>query len=93
MVHTMPKGVDQTDSLKRLKRIEGQIQGIERMVVSQRYCIDILQQITAARRALEQVGLKIMQRHVQGCVADAVRHRQGEEKIRELIETVEQFVK
>ena len=90
----MPQhGVNQTDSLKRLKRIEGQIQGIERMVVSQRYCIDILQQITAARRALEQVGLKIMQRHVQGCVADAVRHRQGEEKIRELIETVEQFVK
>ena len=90
----MPQqGVNQTDSLKRLKRIEGQIQGIERMVVSQRYCIDILQQITAARRALEQVGLKIMQRHVQGCVADAVRHRQGAEKIRELITTVEQFVK
>ena len=89
----MPKGVDQTDSLKRLKRIEGQVQGIERMVVSQRYCIDILQQITAVRRALEQVGLQIMQRHVQGCVAEAVNTKHGEEKIRELITTVEQFVK
>ena len=89
----MPTGIDQTDSLKRLKRIEGQIQGIGRMVTGQRYCIDILQQITAARRALEQVGLHIMQRHVQGCVADAVRAKRGEGKIRELIATVEQFVK
>ena len=89
----MPKGVDQTDSLKRLKRIEGQIIGIERMVTSQRYCIDILQQITAARRALEQVGLQIMQRHVQGCVAAAAKTGQADEKIRELVTTVEQFVR
>ncbi len=90
----MPRhGVDQTDSLKRLKRIAGQIQGIERMVISQRYCIDILQQITAARRALEQVGLQIMQRHVQGCVVEAVKTKQGDEKIRELIAAVERFVR
>ena len=88
----MPKGVDQTDSLKRLKRIAGQIQGIARMVASQRYCIDILQQITAVRRAIEQVGLQIMQRHVRGCVAEAVKTRRGDAKIRELIAIVEQFV-
>ena len=87
------QGVNQTESLKRLKRIQGQLQGIERMIASQRYCIDILQQITAARRALEQVGLQIMQRHVQGCVAEAVKHKRGDEKIRELITTVEQFVR
>ena len=89
----MPKGVDQSDSLKRLQRIKGQIAGIERMIAGQRYCIDILQQITAVRRALEQVGLQIMQRHVQGCVVTAVKNRQGDEKIRELITAVERFVR
>jgi len=88
----VPKGVDQTESLKRLQRIAGQIHGLQRMVQEQRYCIDILQQITAARRALEQVGLQIMQRHVKGCVADAVRTTHGTDKIRELITTIERFV-
>ena len=89
----MQKGVDQTDSVKRLKRIQGQIAGIERMIVGQRYCIDILQQVTAARRALDQVGLHIMRRHAQGCVADAVRHQQGAAKIDEFLSTVERFIR
>ena len=63
------------------------------MIASQRYCIDILQQITAVRRALEQVGLQIMQRHVKGCVAAAANTNQANAKIQELMMTIERFVR
>ncbi len=82
-----------TDHLKRLKKIEGQVKGIQRMVADGRYCIDIVQQITAARRALEQVALGVMRRHVDSCVSDAIRSKDGEKKISELMGTIHQFIK
>ena len=82
-----------TDSLKRLRRIEGQIQGIQRMVGQRRYCIDILQQITAARRALDEVSLGIMRGHINTCVSDAIRHKDGQEKVEELMHAIHRFVK
>ncbi len=82
----------QKDSLKRLRRIAGQITGIERMVSEGRYCIDIIHQITAARRALDQVALGVMRRHVDSCVSDAIRSKQGTAKIEELMATIHQFI-
>lgn len=81
------------DILPRLRRIEGQVRGITKMVEDQRYCIDIIQQLTAARKALDQVSLKIMNRHVNSCVSDAIRKQEGEAKITELMQTITRFVK
>ena len=82
-----------TDSLKRLRRVEGQIKGIQRMVESRRYCIDILQQVTAARRALDEVALRVMRGHIDACVSDAIRHKDGAAKVEELMQTIHRFVK
>jgi DNA-binding FrmR family transcriptional regulator len=79
--------VDDKDALlKRLRRIEGQVRGIASMVEDERYCIDVLTQVAAARTALEQVALKLLEDHVRHCV-------QGGEKTDELIATVERFVR
>ena len=83
----------QQDGLKRLARIEGQIKGIQRMVQEGRYCIDIINQITAVRKALDQVGLVVMRRHVDSCVSEAIRSKHGSAKVSELMHTVHQFIK
>ncbi|MBI3324300.1 MAG: metal-sensitive transcriptional regulator [Candidatus Omnitrophica bacterium] len=83
----------QADTLKRLAKIEGQIKGLQRMVEEGRYCIDIIHQITAVRRALEQVALGVMRRHVDSCVSEAIRSKNGQEKVTELMATIHQFMK
>lgn len=79
--------------LPRLKKIEGQIRGIARMVEGKRYCIDIIQQLTAARKALDQVSLKIMRGHIDNCVSDSITKREGPAKVDELMQTIHRFVK
>ena len=79
--------------LPRLRRIEGQIRGISRMVEERRYCIDVIQQLTAARKALDQVSLKIMNGHINTCVSDAIRRQDGAKKIEELMDTLGRFIK
>ena len=87
---TFPK---HNDLLPRLRRIEGQVRGISRMVEQHRYCIDIIQQLTAARKALDQVSLKVMSGHINTCVSTAIRKREGKQKIGELMQTIHRFVK
>ncbi len=58
---------------KRLRRIEGQVRGLQRMVEEDRYCINILEQVSAATRALQSVSLELLERHLATCVADAVK--------------------
>lgn len=82
-----------TEILPRLRRIEGQVRGITRMVEARRYCIDIVQQLTAARRALDQASLQIMNGHINTCVSEAIRRRDGAKKINELMQTITRFVK
>jgi CsoR family transcriptional regulator, copper-sensing transcriptional repressor len=80
--------------IKRLHRVEGQVRGIERMVEDERYCIDILTQIAAATTALESVAFKILDEHVNHCVAGALESGDAEvaaEKSRELLEAVHRF--
>ncbi|WP_328702140.1 metal-sensitive transcriptional regulator [Alicyclobacillus fructus] len=82
------------DLLRRLRRIEGQVRGLQKMVEDGRYCVDILVQIAAVKSALHQVGLSILESHTRGCVADALRERdREEEKVDELIQVLRQFTK
>ncbi len=81
---------------KRLRRIEGQVRGIEKMVADDRYCIDILTQISAATTALESVAFKILDEHVNHCVAGALAsgdEAAAAEKSRELLEAVHRFAR
>lgn len=71
--------------LKRLRRIEGQVQGLQRMVEADRYCIDILEQVSAATRALQSTALELLDAHLAHCVADAVKDG-GEESEAKLTE-------
>jgi CsoR family transcriptional regulator, copper-sensing transcriptional repressor len=76
----------------RLNRIEGQVRGISRMVVEDKYCIDILTQVNAVKAALDQVALLLLEDHVKGCVVEAVR--EGEtDKVEELIGAVARFAR
>jgi len=81
------------DVLPRLKKIEGQVRGIQRMVEKEKYCIDIINQLTAAQRALDQVSLKVMQRHIESCVTDAIKSDGGSLIIGELMETIYKFIR
>jgi DNA-binding FrmR family transcriptional regulator len=88
----MTHGYIQTDQkaalLKRLKRIEGQVRGLQNMVEEERYCIDILTQISATRAALDSVALGLMEDHVRHCVRDG-----GDEKVDELMGAVGRLVR
>lgn len=79
--------------LNRLKRIEGQVRGIARMVEEDTYCVDVLTQLSAAISALEKVGLHLLADHIRGCVADAVATGDGDESVAELVGVVERFLK
>jgi CsoR family transcriptional regulator, copper-sensing transcriptional repressor len=74
MAHAQPGYIAEKQAhLNRLKRIEGQIRGIQRMVDEDTYCIDILTQVSAATKALETVALSLLDEHLRHCVSDAVR--------------------
>ena len=64
---------DKDEHLKRLRRIEGQIRGLQRMVEDDKYCIDILTQVSAATRALQSFSLGLLDEHLAGCVVDAAQ--------------------
>jgi CsoR family transcriptional regulator, copper-sensing transcriptional repressor len=91
---THPYSSDKDVLVKRLHRIEGQVRGIERMIEDDRYCIDVLTQIGAVTTALESLAFKILDGHVNHCVADALASGEAgvaEEKSRELLEAVHRF--
>jgi len=83
------------DTGRRLKRIKGQIEGVERMIENEKYCIDIINQITAARNALEKVSLVLMKRHMESCIADSIQsgdEKSKSQKLDELMKTLYKFV-
>ena len=92
-----PGYIGDKDALSaRLKRIEGQVRGIERMVEDERYCIDILTQIGAVSTALETVAQKLLEEHANHCVAGALAsgsREEAEEKTRELLQAVQRFTR
>ena len=84
----------QTSALaKRLNRIEGQIRGIGRMIDEDRYCIDILTQVSAVQSALDALGLELLEHHLHGCVQHAVRSGDGAHAIDEALAVIRRFAR
>ena len=75
----------------RLRRIEGQVQGLQRMIASDAYCVDILLQVSAVQGALEQVQKLLLGRHIESCVADALRSGSRTERRRKVDELLDVF--
>jgi DNA-binding FrmR family transcriptional regulator len=78
----------------RLRRIEGQVQGLQRMVEADAYCVDVLLQISAVQGALDQVEKILLGRHIESCVADAIRSgskSERQQKIDELLDVFARF--
>jgi DNA-binding FrmR family transcriptional regulator len=86
---------DKADLLKRLRRAEGQVRGIARMVEEDVYCIDILTQVSAATKALETVALNLLEDHLSHCVAQATAEGGpvAEEKLREASAAIARLVR
>jgi CsoR family transcriptional regulator, copper-sensing transcriptional repressor len=87
---------DKPALVKRLHRIEGQVRGIEKMVEDDRYCIDVLTQISAVNTALEALAFKILDEHVRHCVAGALNsgdEQDAQTKTEELLEAVQRFAR
>ena len=86
---------DKEDVLKRLKRIEGQVRGLQRMVDEDTYCIDVLTQVAAATKALQSVALQLLGDHLSHCVHDALAEggTAAEDKVREAQAAIERLVR
>ena len=79
---------DQAILIRRLRRIAGQVRGIERMIERREYCVDILQQTAALRAAVDSVALLILEDHVQGCVRTAAEQGDADRYIEEVLDVV-----
>jgi DNA-binding FrmR family transcriptional regulator len=86
---------DKDDYLKRLRRIEGQVRGIAKMVDDDKYCIDILTQVSAATKALQAVALGLLEQHMGSCVVDAAREggAEADAKVKEASEAIARLVR
>ena len=86
---------DKDAYLRRLRRIEGQVRGLQRMVEDDTYCIDVLTQISAATRALESVALELLGDHLDHCVREAVARggSDADDKVREARHAIERLVR
>ena len=83
------------DLLKRLRRVEGQVRGLHRMVEEDAYCIDVLTQVSAATKALQSVAVVLLEEHLRHCVSDAVARGGGEADrlVTEASQAIERLVK
>jgi DNA-binding FrmR family transcriptional regulator len=81
--------------LKRLRRIEGQIRGLQRMVEEDKYCIDILTQVSAATKALQSFSLELLDEHLAHCVVEAAQKGgpEADEKVREASDAIARLVR
>ena len=90
----MAQAATHREQVARLKRIEGQIRGIQRMIEDERYCIDILHQLQAIQAAVRVVEANILKKHLQECVGDAVRsgsEREQDAKLDEIVKLLFQL--
>ncbi|HLS35971.1 MAG TPA: metal-sensing transcriptional repressor [Bacillota bacterium] len=84
---------DKIAIINRLKRIEGQVRGLQKMIEDDRYCVDVLIQISAINAALKSVGFTLMEEHTKHCVSNAVKSGNGDAAFEELIDVFKQFSK
>ena len=92
--HGYIKAKDKELLQNRLRRIEGQVRGVQRMVDEEAYCVDVLTQIASVVSALEKVGTILLKDHVEHCVRESIEHGEdADEKIEELTAAVERFLR
>ena len=85
---------DKKEILVRLRRMEGQLKGIQKMVDEDKYCVDVLNQLSSIIAASQKLAAIIMKDHIQGCVRGALTHNDhGDEHVNELISVIERFTK
>ena len=86
---------DREAYLKRLRRIEGQIRGLQRMVEEDKYCIDVLTQVSAATKALQSFSLELLEEHLAHCVVQAAQRggAEADEKVREASDAIARLVR
>ncbi len=86
---------EKDNHLKRLRRIEGQVRGLQRMVEDDKYCIDILTQVSAATKALQSFSLELLEEHLAHCVVDAARQGgpEAQLKVREASDAIARLVR
>lgn len=92
----MPNYPSHKEELDRLRKIEGQIRGVQKMIQEGRYCVDILQVLSSVQGAIGKVEDQILRRHLEGCVNHAVKSgssKQRNEKFNEILELVSKFRK
>lgn len=87
--------MDKDNYLRRLKRVEGQVRGLQRMIEDDKYCIDVLTQIASVTKALQGVGLGLLDEHFRHCVLDAAAEstEAGDEKIHEAVAAVSRLLR
>lgn len=93
MMDSTPYSDSKEDIIRRLKKIEGQVKGIQRMVDSDKYCVDVLIQVAAVRAAINRVGTIVFEHHSRGCMRNAVEDNDKEAAIDELIRVLSKFIK
>lgn len=84
---------EEKDLLRRLSRIEGQVRGLKTMVEEERYCVDILTQVSAAQAALSSFVKVLLSNHIKTCVVDDIQSGQGEQAVDELCKTIQKLMK
>ncbi len=81
------------DIIQRLRKIEGQVKGIQRMIEENKYCVDILIQIAAVRAAINKIGVMVFENHTRDCLKIALANKREDEMIEELINVMVKFTK
>lgn len=84
---------DKEALIKRLNRIEGQVRGVAKMITEDRYCIDILTQVSAIQSALDALALQLLENHIHGCLQNAIQSGNGDSAIDELMAVVRKFAR
>ena len=87
--YTMQKQQLQT----RLRRIEGQVRGVARMIDEDKYCVDVVTQVAAIQAALDKVSLGLLDGHIRGCVREEIRSGGGEAKVDELLQVMDRVLR
>src|SRR3954449_1388477 len=85
MRHSHSYAEHKDDLLKRLRRMEGQVRGLQQMVEDDRYCLDIVQQTQAVSAAARELALLVLEDHLRGCVSEAIQEDRGEAAIKEMV--------
>ncbi len=84
---------EEKDLLKRLNRIEGQVRGVKAMVEDERYCVDILNQVSAIQAALSSFSKVLLSNHIKTCVVDDIESGKGDEAVDELCKTIQKLMR